>query len=155
MQYLALENHGQGDGYSQYLWPHLTSWNRSIYFIYNSSISNHFPQGYTKLNLCPWKCNVNVMAIVKIDGQIWCIAFLQLCGNQSISSWDIANSITDLDISYKGHGKNKPKSNEAAAGKELVRKHRWTLVTRVKSHERYPSWLENHILWFSNRPFAW
>ena len=59
---------------------------------------------YRKFHIWPWKFKVRVMTKVKPDGHIWALEFNRyVCflfrGNRTIFGWDIANSISDLEIS--------------------------------------------------------
>ena len=109
--YLTLKIQGQGHGQGQTQWTHLSPRVQSICFLYVSWQSGHFWLRYGKFHIWPWKFKVKVMAKVKPGGHIWALEFnwyvcFSFRGNRT--SWDIANSIFDLENS---RSRSWPRSN--------------------------------------------
>ena len=104
---------GQGYGQGQTHWSHLRPGGQLICLLFVSWQSDHFWLRYSKFHIWPWKFKVKVMAKVKTDGHIWALEFKRyICfsfrGKRTISGWDIANSIFDLENS---RSRSWPRSN--------------------------------------------
>ena len=116
-QNLTMKIHGQGHVCGQrtrsrwtfkiqwsWSWSHLRPEVQLICLLFVSWQSDHFWLIYSKFHIWPWKFKVKVMAKVKPDGHIWGLQFnryvwFSFHGNRTISGWDIANSIFDLENS--------------------------------------------------------
>ena len=113
---------GQGHGQGQTHWSHLRPGVQWICLLFISWQSDHFLLRYSKFHIWPWKFKVKVMAKVKSDGHIWGLKFNQyicfsFCGNRTIFfSWDIANSIFDLE---NWRSRSWPRSNLVVAFEAL------------------------------------
>ena len=79
-------------------------WVQSICLLFVPWQSDLFWLRYSKFYIWPWKFKVKVMAKVKPYCHIWAPEFNRYAcfsfrGNRTISGWDIANSIFDLENS--------------------------------------------------------